>query len=219
VWNAWAAPEVRGPLELHRPSQVWTDEMSNRRVALILPLFLGFALPLQGQETYTKVEVFGGYTFSHYSLNSTGHNLNGWGASVSGNLTRHFGVTADFSGVYGSEQYSLLCAVPFPPGCPPQTQNLSAYHFLAGPRFTFRTHRATPFAHALFGVADVRREKSGNGNAFAMGFGGGVDIPLGKHLAYRLVQADYIPTRRPNDGGWDQDFRLETGLVFTFGKK
>jgi len=129
-------------------------------------------------------------------------------------------VTADFSGVYGSEPYVPICTVPVPPGCPPQTQKLSAYHFLAGPSLTLRTHRAAPFVQALFGVADLREEKSGNRSAFAMGFGGGVDIPVGKHWAYRLFQADYIPAKRPADlGGWDHDFRLETGVVFNFGRK
>ncbi|MCJ7504343.1 MAG: porin family protein [Acidobacteriia bacterium] len=191
-----------------------------RRVGFILPLFLIFALPLWGQDSYPKGEVFGGYTFSHYAVDPTGHNLNGWGASVSGNVTRYFGVTADFSGVYGSEPYAPVCTLPVPPGCPLQTQNLSAYHFLAGPRFTLRTHGATPFAHALFGVANLREEKWGTRSGFAMGFGGGVDVPLGKHLAYRLFQADYIPAKRPNGvSGWNHDFRLETGIVLTFGKK
>jgi hypothetical protein len=202
---------------------VWNQErgeMAETKAAFILPLFLIFAPTLQGQDTYPRGEVFGGYAFSHYSVDSTGHNLNGWGASVSGNVTRYFGVTADFSGVYGSEPYAYPCTRPVPPGCPPATQNLSAYHFLAGPRFAFRTHRAAPFAQVLFGVADFRQEKSGNRSEFAMGFGGGVDVPLGKHLAWRLVQADYIPAKRPSDlGGWDQGFRLQTGLVFTFGRK
>jgi hypothetical protein len=191
-----------------------------RRVGFMLSLFLIFPLLLRGQDSYPKGEVFGGYTFSHYAVDFAGHNLNGWAASVSGNLTRNFGVTADFSGVYGSEPYGPICTVVVPPGCPAQTQNLGAYHFLAGPRFTLRTHRAAPFAQALFGVVDLHQEKSGNRSAFAMGFGGGVDVSVGRHLAYRLFQADYIPAKRPNGlGGWDHDFRLETGVVFTFGRK
>jgi len=197
---------------------VRTYEMPKRRVAFILTLFLGLALPLVGQDSYPKAEVFGGYTFSHSAVDATAHNLNGWGANVSANFTKYYGMTGDFSGVYGSEPYLPPCTVPVPPGCPPQTQNLSAYHFLAGPRFTFPTHGATSFAHVLFGAAHLRQEKLGTQTDFAMGFGGGVDIPLGKHLAYRLFQADYIPARR-SDGGWHHGFRLETGVVFTFGKK
>ena len=164
-----------------------------KRAGIIVPLFLVLALPLRGQDPYPKGEVFGGPSFSHQAGESTANNLNGWGVSVSGNATRYFGVTADFSGVYGSEPYVPACTRPVPPGCPAQTQNFSAYHFLPGPRFTLRTHGTTPFAHALFGVANLREEKSGTRSGFAMGFGGGVDVPLGKCLAYRLFQAQCIP--------------------------
>jgi hypothetical protein len=204
--------------------RVQHKEMPIKGAGILIPLVLTLALPLRAQDSYPKVEVFGGYSFSHYSLFSAGHNLNGWGASFSGSMTKYLGVTADFSGAYGSEPYISGCVappeVPFPPGCAVQVQDLSAYHFLFGPRFTLRRHGVTPFAQALFGVANIRQEKDGNHSNFAMGFGGGVDVPLGKHLAYRLFQANYIPTKRPYGvGGWDSDFRVETGIVFTFGKK
>lgn len=190
-------------------------------ITLLLLLFIA-ALPVKGQDRYPKGEIFGGYSFSHIhdSTNAAHANLNGWGASVTGNLTRHIGVTADFSGTYGSETYLPICVaiVPIPPGCTAQSQHLSAYYLMGGPRFSFPTHGVTPFAHALFGVASLRRE-TGSQTTFVMGFGGGVDVPLGKHLAWRLFQADYIPARRAfNLSGWDNNVRVETGLVFRFGK-
>jgi hypothetical protein len=196
--------------------------MPLKSAGILIPFVLTLALPLRAQDSYPKVEVFGGYSFSHYSLFSTGHNLNGWGASISGNMTKYLGVTADFSGAYGSEPYIPPCVAvfPAPPGCIARTQDLTAYHFLFGPRFTLRTHVVTPFAQALFGVVNIRQEKDGNRSDFAMGFGGGVDVPLGKHVAYRPFQADYIPTKRPYGvGGWDYDFRVETGIVYTLGEK
>jgi hypothetical protein len=217
--SSWSPDVIKGSAsEAVSPIQ---QERTRMKIAgIMVPLFLVLAIPLCGQDPYPKGEVFGGYSFSHHAGESTTNNLNGWGASVSGNFTRYFGATADFSGGYGSEPFVPACTRPVPPGCPTQTQNLGAYHFLAGPRFTLRTHGATPFAHALFGVANLREEKSGTRSEFAMGFGGGVDVHLGKHLAYRLFQADYIPARRPNGvSGWDHDFRLETGIVFTFGRK
>jgi len=192
---------------------------------ILIALLLLIALPLRGQDSYPTGEVFGGYSFSHGSADSVGHNLNGWGASFSGAGTRYFGMTADFSGTYGSGTYIPFCfapaiVVPVPPGCPTETQNLSAYHFLFGPRFTLRTQRATPFAEALFGVSSLRQEKAGTRTGFAMGFGGGVDVPLTEHFAYRVFQVDYIPARKPNGlGGWDYEFRVQTGIVFTFGRK
>jgi hypothetical protein len=199
-------------------SLIQAEEMAMKRAGIIVSLVLTLALPVWGQDDHPKAEVFGGYAFSHYTVDTVGRNLNGWGASVSGNFTRNFGLAADFSGVYGSE--------PYPRGGPAQLENPSgtesagAYHFLAGPRFTLRTRTVSPFAHALFGIKDLRQEESGNWLTFAMGFGGGMDVPLGKHAAYRIFQADYIPARRPlGIGGWDSDFRLQTGLVFKFGKK
>lgn len=185
-------------------------------VRLALPLFLAFALPVWGQDDYPKGELFAGYAFSHYTADGNSTNLSGWGASVSGNFTKNLGLTSDFTGVYGSGPYTQFCIPELP--CPPATENLSAYYFLAGPRFTVRTHRAAPFAEALFGVATHNGKTTGKWSNFAMGFGGGVNVPLGKHLAYRVLQADYVPARRPfGVGGWESNLRLQTGLVFTFG--
>ena len=193
------------------------------RTGVTVLLLVAFAVPqLQGQDKYPKGEIFGGYSFSHIQdyTNSTDANLNGWGASVTGNFTRHIGLTADFSGTYGSETVFPVCVAifPTPPGCTAQSRHLSAYNLLGGPRFSFPIHGVTPFAHALFGVASLRRE-SGSQTTFAMGFGGGVDVPLGKHFSYRLFQMDYIPVKHAfNLGGWDHNVRVETGLVFRFGK-
>jgi len=189
-----------------------------KRSGIIIAFILVFVPPLRGQDDYPKAEVFGGYSFFHGSADSAGHNLNGWGASFFAAGTRYVGATADFSGAYGSGTFFPVCPVTVILGCPPQTQSLAAYHFLFGPRFTFRSHRARPFAEALFGVSTLRLEKEGPQTGFAMGFGGGVDVPISKRLAYRIFQADYIPTRR-SDGGWNHDFRVQTGIVFTFGKK
>ncbi len=198
--------------------------MKKVSTAFVMILMLG--LPLRGQDGYPKFELFGGYSFSHSGVYSgtTGHNLNGWGASFFGADTRYFGWTADLSGVYGSEPFTPACitpAAPIPVGCPVGTQNFNAYRFLGGPRFTFRTRRATPFAEFLLGAVSLRQEFDGNHNEFAMGFGGGVDVPIGKHLAYRVFQADYLPAKRPQSigGGWNHDFRVQTGIVFTFGKR
>jgi hypothetical protein len=171
---------------------------------------------------YPKAEIFAGYSFSHTSFDTTGHNLNGWGASVSATGGRYIGLAGDFSGTYGSQTQTFAPPCPSP-GCLPQTQTsrASAYHFLGGPRFTHRTQDGTLFAHVLFGLSNLRAAAPGNRTEFAMGFGGGVDVPLRKRLAFRVFQADYIPAKRSSTvgGGWDHDFRVQTGIVFTFGKR
>src|ERR1044071_2489914 len=61
--------------------------------ALCLVLLASFAARAQD---VPKVDVFGGYSWA-------GGNFHGWNASVTGNITKRFGVVADFSGHYGSE--------------------------------------------------------------------------------------------------------------------
>ena len=182
------------------------------KTGLILLLTLIITRPLWGQSSYPKFELFGGYSFSHETIDSIGFNMNGWGAAFTGNITKNIGLTADFSGAYGSEAFSV-CPVASSFTCAEGNASLSTYHFLAGPRFTLHAHRASPFAEVLFGAA-----KTPGTSTFAMGFGGGVDVPLGKHLAYRLIQVDYLPTKRASGiAGWDSDTRVQTGIVFTFG--
>src|SRR5262245_37083094 len=48
-----------------------------------------------------KVEVFGGYSWA-------GGNFHGWNTSVTGNINNWFGLVADFSGHYGSEQEGTI---------------------------------------------------------------------------------------------------------------
>ena len=85
-------------------------------MCLVCLMFLPF-LPVRAQDT-SKAEVFGGYSW-------TGGNFHGWNASVTGNVTKRFGITADFSGHYGNElEGSILVK-----------QN--AHSFLFGPRTLF----------------------------------------------------------------------------------
>ena len=51
------------------------------------------------QPKYPAAEVFGGY--SYLRAHPEDINLNGWNASVTGNVTDWFGVEGDFSGHYG----------------------------------------------------------------------------------------------------------------------
>jgi hypothetical protein len=68
--------------------------------------------------------------------------------------------------------------------------------------------RNSVFGHALFGVAHsslgagftlpvIGGISTGinSGNGFAMEFGGGLDIGITRHLAFRAVQVDYLRTQ------------------------
>lgn len=183
-------------------------------------LTIGFTF-LVVQNTYAeddnpRTEVFGGYS---YVRAEEGGNLNGWNASVAGNITRYFGVVGDVSGHYANGSFL----------------DGHAYTFLGGPQFSFRTTGMTPFAHALFGVTRVSRGVGFLGVNFgasetdlAMAFGGGLDINLSDRIAIRAIQADYFPVRSggnilnrfnlPFSFGSDfvNNFRVAAGIVIKF---
>ena len=156
------------------------------RRLMILALSLGLlCLPVVAQD-FPKAEIFGGYQYNHFE---GGVNANGWNASLAGNVDRWFGIAADFSGAYKSGQH------------------LHTYMF--GPVFSLRSGKVTPFAHALFGGV------SGGTTAFAMAFGGGVDVKVADKVAFRLIQGDWLVFRSEGFTS-KKNARISTGLVFRF---
>ena len=162
-------------------------------VFLCLPII---ALAQDSDNVATRGTVFGGYSLLHN--NST--NFNGWDAQGTFNFVPHFGVTADFSG--NSRNLDAVSFLGFSAGT---QQHL--YNFLFGPTATAYFGKSSVFGHALFGQqhaslsAGVSAPIIGgisapidSANAFAMAFGGGVDIGLSKHFAIRAAQLDYIRT-------------------------
>lgn len=151
-------------------------------VALILSAAVAHAAP--------KAELFGGYQYTHFD---GGTSKNGWNAALTGNLNRWFGVTADFSDVYGS--------------------GVSFQTYTFGPEISAHLPIVKPFAHALFGGA--RASAAGvSTNGFDMMFGGGVDAGQGL-LAWRVAQFDWMTTRF--SGITDRkNVRVSTGLVLRF---
>lgn len=168
---------------------------------VLFTVVLAVSVASFGQET-PKAEIFGGYSPKFQGGMDV---ANGWDASLTGNLNRWLGVTADFSGYYRSDM-----------GVSQRTHN-----FLFGPRLTYRkASKITPFAQALFGIARQRVETSSGSitdNGFAMATGGGLDYNLNQHMAVRLVQADYLLTRI--GGSQQSTSRLAFGVVLKLGKK
>jgi opacity protein-like surface antigen len=146
-------------------------------------------LPAAAQEKLRRVEVFGGYQFTHFDPSI---NASGWNAAVSGNFNRWLGVTGDFGGSYKGGGH--------------------LYSFMVGPTFSARTKRLTPFAHALFGTAGSCGSCDA---AFTMALGGGLDANANDHFAIRLIQADWLLFR---SGSFTdkENGRVSTGVVFRF---
>ena len=168
-------------------------------VSAVLTGLILFGVPAWAQKEYPKAEVFGGFSF----LRSEGENLAGWQGSVAGNFHRNIGFVGDFGG-----QYKNISGV-----------GVSTYSYLVGPRFSFRDKRVTAFTHFLGGGANAGGGLEGISVRFsgpALACGGGVDVNLGKYVAIRVMQLDWVMTRIL--GEWHtHNVRYGTGVVFRFG--
>ena len=190
---------------------------------------------IRGDVITPKVELFLGYSFIRAAPRSTGNRiawLHGGDANIAFNVNHYLGLVADFGG-YHASSLTLTGA-----GTPPSRvvdADGTVFTYLFGPRLSYRSHRVTPFAQALFGVAHAG-EVSISGctgssvciplpseNVFAMALGGGLDANVHRRLAIRLFQAEYLMTRFKDpssptgQNGRRNNVRLSTGLVFRFG--
>ena len=143
-----------------------------------------------GSENATRATVFGGYSY----LRNTSNGFNGWEGQGTFNFNRYLGVTADVS--TSSLSPLSFSSLGFSAGTYQRVNN-----YLFGPTVTANLGRSAIFAHALFGEAHsslgagvtvpiVGSISTGltSANAFAMAFGGGIDIGLTRHFAIRAVQ-------------------------------
>ena len=188
----------------------------------------------RGLDSFTpKVELFLGYSYLRsVPTLETGNRLvwlNGGSASIAYNFNRYLGIVADVGDYTNSEirfqgAYGATIDVNDADG--------GVLSYLFGPRLSFRQHeRFTPFVQALFGGVHASEVDIANctssctllpvQNSFAMTAGGGLDIRVHRHIAIRIIQAEYMMTRFQNyDTGTtasQNDMRLSSGIVFRFG--
>jgi len=120
---------------------------------------------------------------------------NGFEVEFNQNVTKHIGIVTSFSGTYNTTNYfDQRSGRTF-------RARIQRYDLLAGPRYNWRPSGVTPFAHALFGISHIRSSfdnalnpQTKSDTAFAMAFGGGLDIHAGEHFDVRAIQLDYVPT-------------------------
>jgi hypothetical protein len=182
-----------------------------------------------GSEIDARATIFGGYSYLRNNSNGFG----GWEGQGTFNFNRYLGVTADVSGISGTP--FGFSALGFSAGT---YQRLNNYLF--GPTITANLGRSAVFVHALFGEAHsslgagigipiIGGISTGitSANAFAMAFGGGIDIGLTRHLAIRAVQVDYLRTQfnatdalttglSSSLGNRQNSVRYSSGIVFRF---
>lgn len=190
-----------------------------RKLLFLLILICAFPFASFAQDETPLLEIFGGYSYLRTG-NPYDQDSHGWNSSVSGNITKHVAVKADFGGYYDSYSRAVV-------GGPIAVQN-RVHTFLVGPQFNMRaSERVNPFIHALFGAARDRTLTTRGAarteyvdTGFAMALGGGLDVKMGSSVSFRVFQTDYLltryidPTIAPRDKRNLHHFRVSTGLVF-----
>ncbi|HKM66801.1 MAG TPA: OmpA family protein [Candidatus Acidoferrum sp.] len=211
------------------------------RFAVALAIFLLYGAMAFAQDAPPKVEVSLDYSYVHANPQNNQFiptfSLNGGGGGIAYYFTKYIGIEAEFEG-YGSNTHNFT--IPAGPycdttlGCSVSAQgNLFTYN--VGPIFKYRTKHVEPFVEAMFGGAHSNfygnlhngcptctvTSTSPSNNAFDFIIGGGLDIPVGTHVAIRLAQVDYLLTRFGNaftSGNNNQsNFRYQGGVVFRWG--
>jgi len=192
-------------------------------------------------QEFPRAEVGVDYSYIRYAPSapySKGHSLNGGGGELNINFNEYLSIKMDLQG-YGSNLTTFKIApnATFPLGASGNVQG-NLFTYLFGPQIKVRAHRFQPYGHLLFGgahsnvygnafhticqpiVGGCDFSKAPASNAFAMDFGGGVDIPVHKNVSIRPAQFDYLLTRfhNPFTGDNNQNnFRYSAGIVFAFG--
>ena len=156
---------------------------------MLMLLSVGLGL-LSSTAAAQRVEIFGGYQFTHLQPS---FNASGWNGSLTGNFKHVLGITGDFSGAY--------------------KQGFHVHTYTVGPVLTARLPVVQPFIHALFGV--ITASDGGSSTGFAMLVGGGIDVGLRKGIGLRIVQADWLSTRF-SEVTRNRNVRGSAGIVIKF---
>lgn len=139
-------------------------------------------------------------SYSYFRLGGSGGlNQNGVSGSVAFNPNHWLGIVADVGGYHAS----------------PSGVSVNTYTYMFGPRLSLHnpTH-ITPFVQGLVGGSRINvGSGGGSNNQFAYSFGGGVDIGLLPHLAFR-PQVDYVGLDTP--GSRTNCTRVSAGIVVHF---
>jgi hypothetical protein len=214
------------------------------RSAIVLGIVLLCGVVAFAQDT-PKAEILLDYSYIHANPQNNNiiqpFSLNGGGGGGAFYFNRFIGIEAEFEG-YGSFTHNLIIpagnvACPGVSNCLVTAQgNLFTYNI--GPIVKFRAKHIELFIEAMGGgghsnfygnlftdcgavVGCVGASKSPSNNAFDFIIGGGIDIPVGRVVAIRLIQADYLLTRFGTGftGGNNNqsNFRYQAGLLFRFG--
>ncbi len=191
-------------------------------------------------QEFPRFEVGADYSFARFSPNAQytqGHSLNGGGGSFTININEFLGLQGDFHGYQSTTNgFTIPPNSSFPSGAVGNASG-DLFTYMFGPQIKVRAHGIHPFGHLLFGAAHTNvysnafkticqpvagtcsLKGSPADDAFAMAFGGGIDIPINKTISFRPAEVDYLLTRftNPFANSNQNNFRYSAGLVISFG--
>lgn len=188
-----------------------------------------------------RFELFGEYSYLHFSPTLTGlqsRGFNGGGGGVQLNFLKILAIKADLMG-YPSTTFTVNypTAVHLPSGgtipAGTYTTQGNMFTFLFGPVIRIPIPKVKPFAEALLGASqsDVYTNLSNAINhaggtvavatqhPFTMAIGGGLDVEAGKHVAIRVGEFDYVLSRYSNpltSTNNQNNYRYCGGLILKF---
>ena len=161
-------------------------------VSALVVLLLLSASPTRAQGIADKVEVYGGYNFTHIG-DPVSISTNGWELAGEYKFAPFLGGVIDVDGTYGSGS--------------------SLHTVLFGPQVNFPA-RISPFGHFLIGVGHADLPFGLENTGFAFALGGGIDAELVPHIHWRVFQGDLVQTHL--FGATENNARISTGIVIHF---
>src|ERR1700731_1421621 len=143
-----------------------------------------------------KWELYGGYSLFHPGADVHGQlpgallplssrleaNPRGAGASLTYDFNRWFGLTLDTSIHWGSGEAGLAKRI----------DDAAFSNLSFGPKVTFRHEHISPFLEVLVGDHRLMPDAFHDVDKLGLMLGGGLDINLSRHVALRLIRADYV---------------------------
>jgi hypothetical protein len=172
-------------------------------------------------------ELYAGYSVFHPAANVHGllpggllpvssrleANPRAVGAGVTYNFNRWLGLTGDISGHWGSGEI----------GAAERIDDAAFYNISLGPKLTFRSRHFSPFLEAMLSGHRLTSDLFGRDDRIGFMVGGGLDLNLSRHFAWRLLRADYVFSNHqfgPEEivpATEVRGARLQSGVVVMFG--
>jgi len=193
---------------------------------MIALLFMFATIAAAQDQPAPKWELYGGYSAWDPGADVHGQlpgallplssrlewNPRGAGASATYNFDRWFGFTLDTSTNWGSGEKTLARRI----------DDAAFANISFGPKVTFRTQHFSPFLEFLIGDHRLTPDAFHDIDKLGVMFGGGLDVNVSRHVALRLIRADFVmsnyryaPTNVPSTQLYG--VRLQTGLVLNLG--